>query len=129
VGSDEQATCGTGLAASAVLPASLGQVVSAMADVLQAHLAALDLDDENARREHAAYERLIRDLSQAADQLTATAQEMVGYRDLPEGRHDMEAMAGQVEPFRHFVEQKRNLLVLLQEMDREDQAMLEEETC
>jgi hypothetical protein len=100
-----------------------------MADVLQAHLAALDLDDENARREHAAYERLIRDLSQAADQLTATAQEMVGYRDLPEGRHDMEAMAGQVEPFRHFVEQKRNLLVLLQEMDREDQAMLEEETC
>jgi hypothetical protein len=124
--SDEQQTCGTGLAASAVLPETLGQVASAMADVLQAHLPTLDQSDVNSRREHAAYESLIRGLRQASDQLAATAKEMVGYRDLPEGRHDMEAMAGQVEPFRHFVEQKRNLLALLQDMDKEDQAMLEE---
>lgn len=122
----DEPTCGTGLAASAVLPERLGQVTSAMADVLQAHLPSLALEDENSRQEHAAYESLISGLRQAAGQLTATAKEMAGYRALPMGRHDLEAMAGQVKPFARFVRQKRNLLALLQEMDNEDQAMLGE---
>jgi hypothetical protein len=64
--------------------------------------------------------------TKACSRNTATAQEMVGYRDLPMGQHDMQAMAHQVEPFKTFVQLKRNLLTLLQEMDKEDQAMLEE---
>ncbi len=122
--SDDQPTCGNGLAANAILPETLGQVTRAMADVLQAHVPALDLNDANSRQEAAAYESLIRGLRQASDQLTATAQEMAGYRDLPMGRHDLEAMAGQVEPFKAFVQQKRRLLSLLQETDNEDRAML-----
>ena len=51
---------------------------------------------------------------------------MAGYRNLPMGRHDLQAMAGQLEPFKSYVEQKRTLLSLLQAMDSEDQAMLAE---
>jgi hypothetical protein len=123
--SDDQPTCGKGLAANAVLPEHLGQVTRAMANVLQAHVSALDLGDEHSRREYAAYENLIHELRQVADQLAATAQEMVGYRNLPMGRHDLAAMAQQVEPFRHYVQQKRNLLAVLQAMDDEDRAMLQ----
>ena len=126
MGSDDQPTCGKGLAANAVLPEHLGNLMRAMADVLEAHLATLDLDDQNARQEYAAYESLVQEQRQIAALLAATAQEMAGYRDLPMGRHDMQALAQQLEPFKQFVQQKRNLLSLLQEMDREDQAMLEE---
>lgn len=123
--SADQPTCGNGLAASAILPETLGQVTRAMAEVLPAHVPALDLNDANSRQEAAAYESLIRGLRLASGQLAATAQEMAGYRDLPMGRHDLEAMAGQVEPFRTFVREKRRLLSLLQELDNEDQVMLE----
>jgi hypothetical protein len=124
--SDDQPTCGKGLAASAGLPESLGNVMRAMADLLEAHLPALDLDDENARQEYAAYENLVQQHRRIAVQLADVAREMVGYRDLPMGRHDMAAMERQVEPFKEFVSHKQNLLTLLQEMDKEDQAMLEE---
>lgn len=123
---NDQPTCGAGLAANAVLPEHLGQVTSAMADLLHAHLSTLDLGDEHSRREYAAYESLIDELRQVSDQLAATAREMVEYRPLPMGRHDLEAMAGQIEPFKHYVRQKRGLLALLQAMDKEDQAMLGE---
>jgi hypothetical protein len=49
---EQQQTCGKGLAENAVLPARLGAVTGALADVLEAHVKALDLDDENARAEH-----------------------------------------------------------------------------
>ena len=124
--SEDQPTCGKGLAANAVLPEHLGHLMHAMADVLEAHVQTLDLDDENARRERAAYTSLIEQHRHIATQLADTAREMVGYRDLPMGRHHMEAMAQQVEPFKTFVRQKRDLLSLLQEMDNEDRAMLEE---
>ena len=42
---DEQQTCGRGLAEHAVLPAQLAEVVEAMADNLQVHMQALELDD------------------------------------------------------------------------------------
>jgi hypothetical protein len=121
---DDQPACGEGLAESAVLPRRLGQVTGALADLLHAHVRTLDLEDENSRLEQAAYERLVAGLRQAAGLLDATAREMAGYRNLPMGRHDLEAMTHQVEPFNQYVRQKRDLLALLQAMDSEDHAML-----
>lgn len=123
---DDEPTCGKGLAASATLPASLGNVMNAMAEVLEAHLQALDMDDERSRQEYAAYESLAREHREIASQLAATAQAMLGCRDLPMGRHDMQAMSRQHDPFENLVDEKRKLLVLLHESVKEDQALLEE---
>ena len=46
---DDQQTCGQGLAEHSALPAQLAEVIEAMADNLQVHMAALELDDEPAR--------------------------------------------------------------------------------
>ena len=40
--SDDQPTCGKGLAANAVLPARLGELMAARAEVLERHMKALD---------------------------------------------------------------------------------------
>ncbi len=121
-------TCGKGLAASAVLPERLGAVVSAMAEVLHVHMEALDPEDDASRREHEAYGRVSRQLGQMASQLDALAREMAAYRDLPMGRHDMEAMNRPIvrESFAAFVERKQDLLSLLQETEASDQEMLEQ---
>jgi hypothetical protein len=123
---DDQPTCGKGLAASSPLPASLGNLMNAIAGVLEAHMQALDLDDANSRQEHAAYENLAREHRQIAAQLEATAQDMLGYRDLPMGKHDMQAMSRQIEPFEKLMDEKRRLHSMLQESINEEQAMLEE---
>ena len=66
---DDQPTCGKGLAEHAVLPAKLGALTAAMATVLEIHMKALDLKDENARREHEAYRRLAKEQHSIAAQL------------------------------------------------------------
>ena len=121
-------TCGKGLAASAVLPERLGAVMAAMAEVLRVHMAALDPEDDASRREHEAYRRVSQHLDQAASQLDALAREMAAYRDLPMGRHDMEAMNRPVvrESFAAFVGRKQELLTLLQEAEASDREMLEQ---
>ena len=40
---DEQQTCGKGLASNASLPDKLGALTGAVADILEAHMPALDL--------------------------------------------------------------------------------------
>ena len=121
-------TCGKGLAASAVLPERLGAVMAAMAEVLRVHMEALDPEDGASRREHEAYRRVSQHLDQAASQLDALAREMAAYRDLPMGRHDMEAMNRPVvrESFAAFVGRKQELLTLLQEAEASDREMLEQ---
>ena len=124
----EEWTCGKGLAASAVLPERLGAVMAAMAEVLRVHMEALDLEDDDSRQEYEAYGRVSRQLGQIASQLDASAREMAAYRDLPMGRHDMEAMSRPSvgESFEAFVRRKQELLALLQEMDESDREMLEQ---
>ena len=121
---DEQQTCGRGLAEHAVLPAQLAEVVEAMADNLQAHMQALELDDEPAREEHAVYLRLAEEQRQAAGRLRAIADEMAAARDLPMGRHDTQTMTSSrsATPAR-FVKAKQELLVLLQQMVEQDQQL------
>jgi hypothetical protein len=123
----EQQTCGKGLAENSVLPAKLGQLISAMAGNLEAHRKALDLTDQNSRVEYDAYEKLLKELRQIAAQLSVTASEMADYRDLIMGRHDEKAMTHPRvrEAFEQFVEHKRELLELLKQMEERDHQLLE----
>jgi len=123
---EQQQTCGKGLAENAVLPARLGAVTNALADVLEAHIKALDLDDEHARSEHEAYTKLVDEHRDAAARLRAVAECMAGYRDLPMGVHDDRAMTGPepVAAFEAFIAMKEELRALLQEQDRRDQQLL-----
>ena len=123
---DDQPTCGRGLAANAELPSRLGDLVSAMADVLEAHLPALDITDEPSRVEREAYLDLVREHREAALQLRAIASQMAGYSNLPMGRHFEEAMAAPpvLESFQRFVAVEHVLLAYLQHRIEEDQEML-----
>ena len=123
---DEQQTCGRGLAEHSALPARLAQVTEAMADNLQVHMPALDLDDDAARQEHSVYLRLAEEQRQSAARLRSVAGEMAAAGDLPMGRHDEQALASPevAEAFRRFVQAKQELLALLQEMVSQDRQLL-----
>jgi hypothetical protein len=123
---DEQQTCGHGLAEHSVLPAQLAEMTEAMADNLRVHMAALELDDEPAREEHAVYLRLAEEQRQVAGRLRAIAGEMAAARDLPMGRHDAQTLSSPevADAFRHFVKAKQELAATLQGMADEDQRML-----
>ena len=123
----EQQTCGKGLAENSVLPAKLGELISAMAGNLETHMKALDLTDPNSQAEYNAYEKLLKELREVAAQLSVTASEMAGYRDLPMGRHDQKAMAHPRvrDAFEHFVQRKRELLELLKQTAGRDKQLLE----
>jgi uncharacterized protein YifE (UPF0438 family) len=125
---EDQPTCGTGLAANSGLPAKLGDLTAAVAQVLEVHMKALDLGDANARTEHEAYVRLAREHRTVATQLQALSTEMAGYRNLPMGKHDFRAMAGPepMEAFDRFVRVEEQLLELLQNRLKQDRAMLVE---
>jgi hypothetical protein len=123
---DEQPTCGKGLAANSGLPAKLGELTAAVAQVLELHMKALDLEDSNARTEHDAYLTLAREHRTVATQLQALSAEMAGYRNLPMGRHDFRAMSApeNVEAFERFIGVEEELLQLLQNRLKQDRAML-----
>jgi hypothetical protein len=125
---DEQQTCGRGLAEHSALPAQLAEVTEAIADNLQMHMQALELDDEPARQEHAVYLHLVEEQRQAAGRLRAVAAEMAAARDLPMGRHDQQTLTSPEvgEAFQRFVGAKQELLALLQQMVEQDQRMLAE---
>jgi uncharacterized protein YndB with AHSA1/START domain len=124
----EQPTCGTGLAAHAELPATLGELLAAMADVLDTHQQALDLTDESARPEHHAYLTLVLEFRATSAQLTATARRMVGYRTLPIGRHDDQKISSREarESFERFVRIERKLLSHLADTVGNHQTLLDQ---
>jgi hypothetical protein len=112
----EEQTCGRGLAQHAALPAKLAEVTEAMADNLQLHMAALELDDDAARMEHSVYLRLAEEQRQAAARLGRVAGEMAAARDLPMGAHDTQALTSPAvaEAFRRFVRAREELAEVLQ---------------
>jgi hypothetical protein len=123
----DQQTCGKGLAENSVLPAKLGELISAMAGNLETHMKALDLTDPNSQAEHNAYEKLLKELRQIAAELSLTASQMAGYRDLPMGRHDQKAMTHPrvMDAFEKFVQHKQELLEFLQQTSERDHQLLE----
>jgi hypothetical protein len=124
----DEPTCGKGLAANSWLPAKLGDVSSAMAAMLEIHTTALDLTDENSKREQEAYLSLVDKYREAATQLHALAKEMAGYRDLPMGRHDMTVMTDpkMAETYAQVVGAKEELLTNLQSRIEGERQMLAE---
>jgi len=123
----DQPTCGKGLAENSVLPAQVGKLIAAMAENLEAHMKALDLTDKNSAAEFAAYDKLVKELKQAALELHVSANQMAGYRDLPMGKHtEKEMMHPRVrDTFERFLSEKRELLSLLQETAERDQTILD----
>jgi hypothetical protein len=86
----------------------------------------LDLTDEHAKREHAAYAKLAEEHRGIAAQLRATADEMEGYRDLPMGRHDQEALSSPevVNAFEDLVNVEQELVELLEARVEQHRKML-----
>lgn len=109
-------TCGQGLADHSVLPAKLGELTASVAETLEAHVKALDLEDESSRTEYDAYQELAKAHREIARQLLGTAERMAGYRDLPMGRHDPKAMSAPEAraAFEKLVRLEQELLALLQ---------------
>jgi hypothetical protein len=108
-------TCGQGLAENSVLPAKLGELINSMAEILEIHMGALDLQDNASRLEHEAYRELSREQRKTAAALKETARRMAGYRDLPMGAHDMSVMSSPraVAAFENFVKLEEELAALL----------------
>ncbi len=124
----DQPTCGQGIAANAVLPAAVGDLLAAMAGVLDHHQRALDLSDPDARPEQQAYASLVAELGAIAARLDALSGQMHGYRTLPMGRHDEEQMAAPeaIAAFTAFVRQERMLFGLLESRVHQHEAMLQQ---
>ncbi len=55
---NERPPVGKGLAENASLPAELGELIVSVAENLEVHMKALDLNDQNAKQEYDAYHRL-----------------------------------------------------------------------
>jgi hypothetical protein len=119
-------TCGQGLAEHSPLPDKLSELMAATARILERHMTALDLRDESSKREYDAYLDLVTKHRNAAAQLQQIASKMAGYRDLPMGRHDPQAMASPevIATFQQFVGLEQELMELLQARLEEDRHML-----
>ena len=122
----EEMTCGKGLAANSVLPASLGEVVAATARVLEVHMKALDVTDENAKLELEAYRELASAHRKIATELSTLAARMASYRDLPAARHDMGTMMAPAprHAFAGLVQKQERLAELLKTRIEEGRSML-----
>lgn len=119
-------TCGRGLAEHSALPAALAELTEAVAAILELHMKALDLTDQNSRQELDAYRELANKHRDLAAQLHTTATEMAGYRDLPMGRHDPKAMVSPeaVDAFETFVKVEQQLMTLLEKRLKADRHLL-----
>ena len=122
----EEQTCGKGVAENSVVPKSLGELVAATARVLEVHMKALDLTDDNAKTELEAYRELATAHRRIAAELSSLAERMASYRDLPMARHDMTAMMAPAprHAFAGLVKQEERLVELLQSRLERDHVML-----
>ena len=123
---DDQRTCGQGLAENAILPAKLGALTAAMADVLETHIKALDLNDAHARKERDAYRELSKAQRSIAAQLQAAAMKMSACKTLPMGKHDPKTMVGReaLGSFKTFVAIEQEVATLLEERLEQDRQLL-----
>ena len=119
-------SCGQGLAERSALPAQLSALIAAIADNLERHRHTLDLTDDNARAEDAAYAGLANDFRSVASQLQATANRMAGYRDLPMARHDGSAMVSPAirDAFVSLITREHDVASLLQAWIHQDEEIL-----
>ncbi len=123
---DERPTCGRGLAQNSILPGKLGELAAAMAENLEAHMRALDVDDPASRQEYEVYVQLANEQRETAARLLATANEMAAARELRMGRHEFTdgTSAEVLAAFERFVRIKQELIALLEQTGMQDQRLL-----
>jgi hypothetical protein len=123
---EELPTCGQGLANRSILPGKLGELLAALARILEAHMRALDPADPDAEKELDAYATLVTAHRDIADRLSGTADRMAEYRSLPMAPHDTAVMSDAMahKAFENFVRLEHELSTLLQEQLQQDQEML-----
>lgn len=119
-------TCGKGLAEHSVIPAKLGELIAALAENLELHIPSLVLSDPHSKVEHEAYTKLAAEHRAIAEQLTAVAAHMAGYRNLPMGAHDEAVLQDPklMAAFGHYVKVERELVAMLQKAVARDQELL-----
>jgi len=100
--------------------------MAASAGIFERHQAALDPNALNGRLELDAYQRLAEAHRQIASALSAAAEQMAGYRDLPMAEHDMQVMMDpkRAKEFERYVRAEEDLLALLQTTLKTDLEML-----
>ena len=108
------------------MPAKLSELVSAIADNLEAHMRALDLNDESSREEFEVYVKIAQQHREIEGQLRETAELMAGQRALPMGRHDPAAMADPsvIAAFQKLVRVETELVELMQRMLETHRSMI-----
>ncbi|HZN81950.1 MAG TPA: hypothetical protein VFC01_20010 [Mycobacterium sp.] len=123
---EDPSTCGQGLSSRSPLPAKLGELLTALAQVLEAHMRALEPTDVNARKELDAYATLVTGHRDIADRLAAISEQMAGYRDLPMAPHNEASMSDTVahKAFERFIRREQALAALLQDQLAQDEQML-----
>jgi hypothetical protein len=124
---DDALTCGKGLARHSALPAKLGDVMEAGAEVLEFHTKTLDPADQPARRELDAYLSVACQHRAIARDLRALASELAAYRSLPMAGHDERTMADPQAgaAFERFVRREEELITLLEGRIEEDRQLLD----
>jgi len=99
-----------------------------VARVLETHTKAIDLEDDNAREEYEAYVELVERHRRIAAQPHALSERMASHRDLPMGRHDVEALSSPeaVDVFEQLVTLEQELRWLLDERLEQHRPLLSE---
>lgn len=125
--SDEDGSCGPGLAATSAMPKQMAEVLAALAENLALHLPTLVVTDEGARTEHAAYSQLVEEYRAVAAQLGAVAARMAGYQGLPVAQHDEERFADPAlrAAYVRYVDLQKQLLRWLETAVERGERMLE----
>jgi len=122
---DDNPTCGIGLAQHAVVPERIGTMFEGLAETLALHRTMLILDDVNARKEDEVYRELADSWSRIARLVRAAAARMAAQRDLPMGAHDATKWgADHLRAFEKYVKSESQLLALLRVSAVRDEQML-----
>jgi hypothetical protein len=86
--SNQEWTCGMGLAMGGELPARMADLLSIMGRNLELHMRSLDGNDPVAYEELVAYQKLTGRMRDVSGYLEALAGEMASYRDLAMPHHN-----------------------------------------
>ena len=125
---EEQRTCGKGLAVNSALPARVSEVIDSLAENLELHMDTLDLKDPRARLEYDVYQGLAHAYRGIADNLMATAVKMYSYYDLPIAAHVDAKLSNPkiAAAFTKFTKLEEALIILLQNHIKADKTILAE---
>lgn len=112
---EQEWTCGMGLAAGSELPGRMADLLNVMARNLELHMRSLDSDDPAATEELIAYRQLTGRMRDVSGYLETLAGEMAGYRNLPMAPHDEAALntSEVTEAFNALIAIERDLAAYL----------------